>query len=344
MKRRTTHTLLSVCFGLLAAPGWSQLAKVQLIQNCADQMVMQMDVYLNGELLLDDFMFRTATPFISLPAGSPCVLGIAPRGSESAADVLVSFPFELQDHANYIIVANGIISTEGYSEQQPFDLTLIPDARIAAQTSGNTDLIFLHGSADAPSVDVYENGIFSVALFTELAYGGTSGYHERPTGDRDLEVIRSGGNRIGLYDAPFASLGLADSAATVLLSGFRSPEDNSNGPAMGLWMALPAGGDLIELESADNVGIAERYLTDMTVWPNPTAEVLHLTGRESTSGAVDIMVLDLAGRRMLETRRSGLFGQQDPVRIDVGTLPNGSYLLHVSNATLRQTIPFQVIR
>jgi hypothetical protein len=52
---------------------------------------------------------------------------------------------------------------------------------------------------------------------------------------------------VGEYQAPLATLGLQDSAITVLASGFLDPSSNSNGAGFGLFAALASGGDFIPL-------------------------------------------------------------------------------------------------
>ena len=57
-------------------------AQVMVIHNAADPGASEVDVFLNGELLANDFAFRTAIPFTELPAGDHTIQ-IAPS---SAAD------------------------------------------------------------------------------------------------------------------------------------------------------------------------------------------------------------------------------------------------------------------
>lgn len=45
----------------------AQTARVQVIHNSADAAAAEVDVYINADLALDDFAFRTATPFLDLP-------------------------------------------------------------------------------------------------------------------------------------------------------------------------------------------------------------------------------------------------------------------------------------
>ena len=62
----------------------AQTARLQVIHNAADPAANQVDVYLNGSLALDNFEFRTATPFIDVPANVLINIGIAPPNSTSA--------------------------------------------------------------------------------------------------------------------------------------------------------------------------------------------------------------------------------------------------------------------
>ncbi|MGE5810619.1 MAG: hypothetical protein ACM339_03900, partial [Ignavibacteria bacterium] len=55
----------------------AQTARLQVIHNAADPAAVSVDIYLNGGLLLNDFEFRTATPFIDAPAGTPINVGVA---------------------------------------------------------------------------------------------------------------------------------------------------------------------------------------------------------------------------------------------------------------------------
>ncbi len=68
-----------------------QLSRLQVIHNAADVAAENVDIYLNGTLLLNDFAFRTATPFIDAPANVDLNIGIAPANSTSVDDTLANF-------------------------------------------------------------------------------------------------------------------------------------------------------------------------------------------------------------------------------------------------------------
>src|SRR5690606_21770735 len=133
----------------------AQTARVQVIHNCADAAATEVDVWLDNALLLDDYAFRSATPFIDAPAGVPFTVGIAPSGSMSAAESIFTQEFTLEEDGSYIIVASGIVSPTGYSPSPPFSLQVFAGARETAAGPG-TDVLAMHGSTDAPMVDVFE--------------------------------------------------------------------------------------------------------------------------------------------------------------------------------------------
>ncbi|MCC6460374.1 MAG: DUF4397 domain-containing protein, partial [Saprospiraceae bacterium] len=99
MKTFTTSFLLLFLF---AAGLFGQTARVQVIHNSPSGTV---DVWANDNLLLDNFTFRSATPFIDVPAGVDIVLGIAPESSTSAASSLATFPVNLESGKTYIVTA-----------------------------------------------------------------------------------------------------------------------------------------------------------------------------------------------------------------------------------------------
>ena len=63
---------------------FAQTARLQVIHNAADPGAVSVDIYLNGTLLLDNFGFRDATPYIDAPAGTPINIGVAGPNSTSA--------------------------------------------------------------------------------------------------------------------------------------------------------------------------------------------------------------------------------------------------------------------
>ena len=202
---------------LLASPvlAEAQTARVQIIHNSADAAAQSVDIYLNGTLLLDNFAFRTATPFIDAPAGVPLQVAVAPGNSTGVQDAIATFPATFTANERYIVVANGIVSPSGYSPAQPFTLSLYNMGREAASMTANTDVLVMHGSTDAPTVDVVAAGAGTVV--NDASYGDFAGYLELPTADYTLSITdASGATTVASYLGPLHTLLLQGAALTLL--------------------------------------------------------------------------------------------------------------------------------
>jgi hypothetical protein len=240
--------LLTIALGSLLTSGlFAQTAKVQVIHNCADAAAAQVDVYINGVLELDNFGFRKATPFLDLPSGVNINVGIAPAGSSSINDTITSFNYNLMNGSNYVLVASGIVNAAGYNPAPAFNLEVYPMGRLTASNPANTDVLVMHGSTDAPTVDVKVP--LGATLINDIAYPSfNTNYLELPTANYNLQVRNSAGTDVvAEYQAPLTALNLQGQALVVVASGFLNPANNSGGAAFGLWAALASGGDLVEL-------------------------------------------------------------------------------------------------
>jgi len=225
-------------------------ARLQIIHNSADAAAATVDVYVNGTLFLEDVAFRTATPFANVPSGVPLTINITPPNTSLVSSVFTT-SVTLINGSTYVAIANGIVSTSGYSPATPFNLYVYTAGREAASTTGNTDVLVFHGATDAPTVDVAEVEAGAGTIVNNLSYGEFDGYFELATDDYALQVQdETGAVTVAAYEAPLASLGLQNAAAVVLASGFLNPANNSNGAAFGLYVALPSGGALVPLPNS----------------------------------------------------------------------------------------------
>lgn len=247
--------LLFAGLGIIATSAMAQTARVQAIHNSADAAADTVDVWLTTPMgsskLLDDFAFRTASPFVTAPAGVPISLGIAPKNSTVVGDVIagLSYNYNLASNGTYILVAEGLLSTVGYSPNtanEAFGIEVFAMGQESSTMMGNTDVLVHHGVTDAPTVDIFEATAGS--LVNNASYKDFAGYLNLTTADYDIEVRDMSGTTIlKAYDAPLATLNLTNEALVVLASGFLNPTNNSNGPAFGLFVALAAGGPLVAL-------------------------------------------------------------------------------------------------
>lgn len=304
----------------LANESDAQTARLQVIHNSPDDIADSVDVYLDGNLLLDNFAFRTATPFIDAPAGVQIQIDIAPKTSTSVAQSIANFPLTLTANETYVAVANGItgLSSTTYTPAPAFDLSIYAQGQETATTSGNTSVLVHHGSTDAPIVDVAEVSVPAGTIVNDAAYGDFSGYLDLSNLDYVLEVQdQTGSTTVASYQAPLSTLGLADSALVVVASGFLDPSVNGNGPAFGLYVALPSGGELIALPESTTTNISEDDKINLTIYPNPATEIIFITGASNIKGNIT----NLSGKVVLDFNSNS---------VDLSSLPSGLFFVNVN--------------
>jgi hypothetical protein len=267
-------------------------ARVQVVHNSPDPAAEVVDVYLNGDLLLDDFAFRTATPFIDAPANTPITIDIAPGTSADVSESLFTVSPTLAADETYIVVASGVLDPTLFDDSVnaiAFSLEVFEGAREAAAVAGNTDLLVQHGSPDAPTVDVVNQDGGGV-LVDDISYPEFQGYLELPTADYLIDITTADNTtKVAGYQAYLAELGLADAAVTVFASGFLDPSANQDGPAFGLWVSLATGGPLVELNDEAFVPFPAPYCgpLDFTVNVEPITNVEFSNLSNRSDAAID---------------------------------------------------------
>lgn len=307
--------------------------KLQVIHNCADAAADSVDVYLGSTLLLDNFAFRTATPFIDAPTGTPLVLGVAPKNSSSVTDTFYTVTVTLDATKKYVVVANGIESPTGYTPSAtavPFRLSVYDMARQVSTTAGNTDILVAHGSTDAPIVDVKAG---TSTLVNDIAFGQfcSTGYVSVPEADYVLDITPGASSAIvKRYSAPLAALNLGDSAITVVASGFLDSTVNSNGKSFGLWVALQQGGSLIPLPSlAVPTAVSNTIATNnVQLFPNPATDMLNI----SATDVATISIADVSGKILASHNNS------KSLQVNLAGYAQGLYLVTVENKSGEKTV------
>ena len=317
-------------FGLYAVPStggaFVQLpaatistTRVQAIHNSADLAAATVDVYLNNSILINDFDFREATPFIDAPAGTNFRLVICPPNSTDTSSKIVGYTYNLSPSSKYILVANGIVSGSGYSPVKPFDISVFASAREKSSQTNKTDVLVFHGCTDAPIVDVVETT--AGTLSDNLNYGVFDGYLELPVADYEISIKdASGMTTVATYDAPLATLSLQNNAITVLASGFLNPSMNSNGEEFGLYVALSSGGSLIPLPLSSSLSTETIEETLINIFPNPVVDRLFVEGAEKFNTSYNVYSAN--GSMVIQ-------GNVNGNSIDVSNLESGFYLIQI---------------
>ncbi|PZO31575.1 MAG: hypothetical protein DCF13_00740 [Flavobacteriaceae bacterium] len=306
-------------------------ARLQVIHNSPDAIAAEVDVYVNGTLTLDNFAFRTATPFIDVPAGVALSIDVAPGNSTSATESVYNLTTTLADGETYIAIANGIVSPTGYSVAPNFALSVFAQGREVASDPAETDVLVNHGSPDAPTVDVVETGVGAGTIVNDISYPQFAGYLELPNLDFVLDVRdATGTTTVASYLAPLQTLNLDGAAITVIASGFLNPAVNSDGPAFGLWVATAAGGNLIPLSTAP-LSVNENDLESIRIYPNPANSIINIDIPFSYDNS-KARLYDVNGRSIKEVSSVN--------SIDVTGLESGIYMLslEIDNTVINKKI------
>ncbi len=298
-----------------------EFARVQIIHNSADALVNVVDIFVNDEVFLEDVAFRQATPFMDVPAGVDLDFVVTPAdaGIESGVGpVTVNFVAD----GTYVVVAAGNVSDTGYDPVQPFGLYAFDAGREQAAAAENTDVLVFHGSTDAPTVSVWETAAVDGEIVGDFAFGDFAGYLELATNDYILEVRDAAGeNTVAAYEASLAALELGGQAIVVLASGFLDPENNSDGEAFGLFAALAAGGDLVELPLYDPTNVLQTQNIQLNLYPNPNAGIFHI---EANDNMTRVQVMDMLGQVVYTAPVNGL---QHTIQMD--QMHSGIYIVKI---------------
>lgn len=245
-------------------------ANLSILHNSPDPAV---DVYVDGNLAIENFEFRQATAPIEFFADQDYEIGIAPTGG----NIIYTETINLEQDKNYLAAAEGVVG----NADTPFGLNIVPDFRLESVNPSTVDIIALHGSPDAPEVDVLANG---GSFIEDIAYGDNSGYLSVAPATYELSVTPSNDNStvVARYGAELDDA--AGAAITVFASGFLGGAD----PAFGLWAMLVDGTTLPLPLITSNVERIEENIS-LRVGPNPASDF----GMIHFSETMDVDRIDL---------------------------------------------------
>lgn len=227
-------------------------ARLQVIHNSPYAAAASVDVYVNGGLLseLDDFDFREATPFLTVPAGVEITLDVTGASAADNSSPVFSTTVVLDEGKTYVAVADGDPTrTEGATA---FDVFVTDMGRESAAKAGNVELLVFHGSPDAPGVDVIARGV--ATLVDDISYPEfDDDYVSVPAGSYTIDITPADDNDTIVASIAADLSDAADAAFVVAASGFLDPAETD--PAFGL-LAVFANGDTALLPAAVDAALA----------------------------------------------------------------------------------------
>ena len=345
-------------------------ARLQVIHNAADPAAAEVDVYVNDGLLLDDFAFRAATPYIDVPAGVELVIGIAPGTSTGPGDIIANFPVTLEAGETYSVIANGVLDPGGFAanpDGRDIGFTLFAKAgvREAAVDPTRVEFFSLHGATDAPMVDVYV--FFGQLVVDDAKYGDMTGYKSlAPKMNKALVLANYSGfwdwdfSVVGLYEIDLT--GLDGGAAVVFASGFVDPAANQNGEGFGLFAALPDGSvvefpniycskseadalvaEMRKPEQDQDMPVADTYGLEQN-HPNPFNPVTTIAFNLPAREHVTLKVYDVTGREIATLVNGTRSAGRHEVSFEAFNIASGIYFYRLRAGEYLATRKMIVVR
>lgn len=327
-------------------------AYLQVIHNAADPAASVVDVYANGDLLLDDFAFQTATPFVEVPGDVPIEIGVAPGTSASAADVLKSFTVTLTGGEAHVAIASGVLDPGGFAvnpdgRDTEFTLFLKGGARTASSCAVMIDYFVLHGATDAPTVDVIARDVGT--LVDDAAYGDMTEYASVNADLYLLDVTPGDDNSTIIATFQADLTGLGGDAAVVFASGFLTPESNQSGPPFGLYAAL-ANGTVVNfpVHRDKDEGMTARSdgrIVDLRQnSPNPFNPVTVISFVLDGDRHVSLKVYDVLGREVATLVSGHWPAGEHQVTFNANGLDAGVYFYRVKTGDMSITKKMILVR
>ena len=194
MRKRTSWGMIvaGLLLALVLAPAALAQgnARVRVVHASPDAPAV--DVWVDGNQVLTNVPFFTASDYLDVPAG-PHDIKVTPAGDANTA-VIDAKGVTVESGKAYTIAAVGKLA-----EIKP---AVLAD-NLAAPAAGKAHVRVVHASPDAPAVDIKVKG--GPTLISNLAFPKDSGYSPVDAGTYDLVVTPAGSEAVAL-DLPGTTL------------------------------------------------------------------------------------------------------------------------------------------
>lgn len=330
---RLKEIIFFSCISFFSFNIHAQTARLQVVHNAADPSLNFVDVYVNNVLTIDNFAFRTATPFQDVPAGVNVVVSVAPSASSSSAEAFYTNTYNFPVSSKNILVASGVTGAgfQANPNARPiaFEIFHHNAGKEAANDPATIELNSLHGTTDLPVIDVFA-GVIKIA--NNLGYGDFSGYDPTTPASNTYQVT-SYDNLIiyGNFEGDFSAH--VGKTAVLFTSGFITPADDNNGPAFGLFAAV-SDGTIITLTNTGIAGISSKTnsFSNITAYPFPATGNLTLEVVSEKPGEATLELVDMMGRSIANIQQHTLAAGENTIPLNLSHLSPGQYIIKIVSA------------
>ncbi len=166
---------LAMVFTVGVAADAQQPAEVRVAHLSPD--APNVDVWVDGERVLEDVPFQTVSSYLDVPAGQRQIQ-VTPAGTDKPIVIDATVP--LEPGQAYTVAAIGLLSDDTLRAQ------IYNDDR--NPSSARAEVRFIHASPDAPAVDVSQSFSGAHSLFSDVTFGSSTVYAALEPGTYDLDV------------------------------------------------------------------------------------------------------------------------------------------------------------
>lgn len=292
-------------------------ARVKIIHDVADLLAESVDVYLNGDLLLDDFEYGTATGFIEVDSSLDYTIAVAGSDSTSVDDAFGTFgPFTFDEAARYVVVVSGVLDPTEFTDNPggadiSAQVFTFDQGREGATNGEVDDVLIFHGVTDAPAVNIVGAGT-APTLAEGLGYGEfTDDYLSLGQGVTAFDVM-IGDDRVGSWQTHSVAGG---QAYVYVITGFVDATQNPQAPLRILAYTAGEGTDRITGEPLERAARIQAFhnspdpdLATVDVWVNDEPFIPGFSYRNATPFVTvpsgQAMVIDLTPAGAADTGAS----------------------------------------
>jgi hypothetical protein len=238
--------------------------------------VVDVQLRVGGNVIanLDSVAYRRSSAFRPVPANTPIeieVFAFASGASNVGASIINLGTQTIGSGRSVVALVDGVTGT-GYAANPDANVNNALGATVINHApqytrSGDAKLLVVHGSSDAPAVDVRTGGNVLVAgpRFRQSAV------RQVPIATYTLDITPAGvpGTIVRSSVANLQTLPTGITTGVVYASGFLNPANNSNGAELDLVLALPNGTNIVLPRAA--AGIESGFDGNFSVYPNPVS-------------------------------------------------------------------------
>lgn len=340
----------------------SDIATVQLIHASPDPVLASVDVYLNGELLLRDFRFQEATPFLEINPDRRNSVVITRNGDRPENGIAASLT--VMRGEQYFAVVKGVLDPGSFAPNPSGISTEIQVSLIAANKQEFIDedvsiIRFINASPDAPQIELQLNN--SDFRTRAVAFGGSSNLFRIEAAEQTFNLLNaspifdtSDGSSLSVIQGGFDFRRLAGESVLIMNTGFvntrrnASFADDAGATQQAAQLLIIRGnGDVIRLSPPRAESAAPSFTAEdirFGTYPNPFNPTTTITYTLPDAADVRLEVFNMQGQRVAVLINGRQAAGTYNIRFDALNLSSGIYLTRLQAGSFSQVLKMTLMK